>query len=191
MDQEKIDAIVQKYQSWQGEAWLDVPERVGNIEVQPMNLKHLLILDGIDSPMIKGGDVGEKDLLMFLWVLSPEFCYSPKARDKFFVKARKQTNFILKEMVQEMLDKAFAESDTMNNSEKSQTFFIAYFVDCFAREYGWTVDEIMGIPLARAFQLITTINERNSAMSGKKYNRMTELDNKINRYILSGSNEFL
>jgi hypothetical protein len=191
MNQSKIDALVEKYQSWQGEAWLDVPERIGDIEVQPMNLKHLLILDGIDSPMIKGGNVEDYDLLMFVWILSKEFCYNAKRRDKFFERARKVSNYQLKQFAQEILDKAFAESDTMKNSDKSQTFFIAYFVDCFAREYGWSVDEIMKTPLSRAFQLITTINERNCALSGKQYNRTTELDNKIHRYLLSGSNEFL
>jgi hypothetical protein len=190
MNQSKIDALIEKYQSWQGEAWLDVPESIGDIEVQPMNLKHLLILDGIDSPMIKGGDINEQDMFMFLWVLNKDFCYDSKMRDKFFVKARKQTNHHLKQFIQEILDKSFAESDTMKNSEKQQTFFIAYFVDCFAREYGWTVDEIMNLPLARAFQLITSINERNCQISGKQFNRITELDNKINKYLLSGSNEF-
>jgi hypothetical protein len=191
MNQSKIDALIEKYQSWQGEAWLDVPESIGDIEVQPMNLKHLLILDGIDSPMIKGGDINEQDMFMFLWVLNKDFCYDSKMRDKFFVKARKQTNHHLKQFIQEILDKSFAESDTMKNSEKQQTFFIAYFVDCFAREYGWTVDEIMNLPLARAFQLITSINERNCQISGKQFNRTTELDNKINRYLLSSQNEFL
>ena len=96
MNQEKIDALVNKYQSWLGEAWLDVPEKLGDIEIQPMKLKHLLILDGIDSPLIKGGDIGEQDLFMFIWVLSNEFCYDEKQRDKYFLKIRKEPNHLLR-----------------------------------------------------------------------------------------------
>ena len=189
MDQSHIDALLSKYHSWQSEIWLDIPENIEDIQVLNMNLKHLLMLDGLESPFLKGGDITETDALLFLWVVSEDFTYNKKDRDKFFKRARKIETYTLCKWIEEYVKKAFAESDTMKTNQKSQTYFIAYFVDCFAREYGWKIDEIMQIPLGIAFQLITTINERNYAQGGKEYNRVTELDNTINRWILKGNSD--
>lgn len=189
MDKSKIDALIAKYHSWQNEIWLDVDEEIEGIKLFNMNLKHLLMLDGLESPFLTGGDVSEEDAYLFLWVVSKEFSFESKERDNFFIKAKGIPTYQLIEFIQEYIEKSFAESDTMKNGSKSQTYFIAYFVDCFAREYGWTLDRIMKIPLGVAFQLITAINERNSAMTGKEYNRITELDNKINRYILNSNSD--
>ena len=147
------------------------------------------MLDGLESPFLTGGDVSEEDTYLFLWVVSKEFSFEARERDEFFIKAKRIPQYQLIEFIKEYMEKSFAESDTMKNGSKSQTYFIAYFVDCFAREYGWTLEKIMKIPLGVAFQLITAINERNSAMSGKEYNRITELDNKINRYILNSNSD--
>ena len=189
MDQSKIDALIAKYHSWQNEIWLDVDEEIEDIKLHNMNLKHLLMLDGLESPFLTGGDVSEEDAYLFLWVVSKEFSFESKERDEFYIKAKRIPQYQLIEFIKEYMEKSFAESDTMKNGSKSQTYFIAYFVDCFAREYGWTLEKIMKIPLGVAFQLITAINERNSAMSGKEYNRITELDNKINRYILNSNSD--
>ena len=189
MDQSKIDALIAKYHSWQNEIWLDVDEEIEDIKLHNMNLKHLLMLDGLESPFLTGGDVSEEDAYLFLWVVSKEFSFESKERDEFFIKLKRIPEYQLIEFIKEYMEKSFAESDTMKNGSKSQTYFIAYFVDCFAREYGWTLEKIMKIPLGVAFQLITAINERNSAMSGKEYNRITELDNKINRYILNSNSD--
>ena len=187
MDQSKIDALLQKYHSWQSEIWLNIPDGIEDIKVLNMNLKHLLILDGLESPLLKGGNITDTDALLFLWVVSTDFCYNEKARDTFFKKANKINTIELVAWIEDYLKKSFAESDTMKGNAKAQTYFIAYFIDCFAREYGWTVDEIMKIPLGQAFQLITAINERNYASGGKEYNRVTELDNEINRWILNSN----
>ena len=189
MDQSKIDALIAKYHSWQNEIWLDVDEEIEDIKLHNMNLKHLLMLDGLESPFLTGGDVSEEDAYLFLWVVSKEFSFESKERDEFFIKLKRIPEYQLIEFIKEYMEKSFAESDTMKNGSKSQTYFIAYFVDCFAREYSWNLEKIMKIPLGVAFQLITAINERNSAMSGKEYNRITELDNKINRYILNSNSD--
>ena len=143
MDQSKIDALLQKYHSWQSEIWLNIPDGIEDIKVLNMNLKHLLILDGLDSPLLKGGNITDTDALLFLWVVSSDFCYNEKARDKFFKKANKINTLELVAWIEEYLKKSFAESDTMKGNAKAQTYFITYFIDCFAREYGWKIDEII------------------------------------------------
>ena len=189
MDKDQIDALLAKYLSWQSEIWLNIPESFEDIKVLNMNLKHLLMLDGLESPFLKGGKITDTDAYLFLWVVSEDFTYNKKDRDKFFKQLNKFDTYSICKWIEEYVKKAFAESDTMTTKTKSQTYFIAYFVDCFAREYGWRIDEIMQIPLGIAFQLITTINERNYAQGGKEYNRVTDLDNTINRWILKGNSD--
>ena len=72
----------------------------------------------------------------------------------------------------------------MNNGRTGQTYFISYFVDCFAREYNWSLDKILDLPLRIAFQLITAINERNAKISGETYTK-TEVGDKLNRCIFN------
>ena len=77
----------------------------------------------------------------------------------------------------------------MSMGKKGQTYFVSYFVDLFAREYGWDFNQIMKLPLRIGFQLITAINERNAKRAGEKYQRITSVDNEINRYILKGNSK--
>lgn len=183
----KIDALVEKYHSWRNEIWLDIPEELEQLKYKNFNLNHLLTLDGLESPFIKGGNPTRSDALLFLWIISEEYNYNQADRDKYFQKLGSFNLNRLVLWIKEYLERAFGESDTLNTGKKSQTYFVAYFVDCIAREYGWQLEQILNTPIGILFQLITAINERNSLSSGKEYKRVTELDNQINRYILNSN----
>jgi hypothetical protein len=183
--QEHIDALISKHQAWRSEIWLDVNDSIEDLEINNFTLRHLMILDGLNSPFIKGGTINRADALMFLWVVSTGYNFNAKDRDEFFRRASKIPFDRQTRWIKEYLERAFSESDTMQSGKKNQTYFVAYFVDCMAREYGWSIETILSTPLAILFQLITTINERNSAHAGKEYNRVTDLDNQINRYLLN------
>ena len=189
MNHEQIDALISKYHSWRNEIWLNVDEEIQGIKVYNMNLNHLLMLDGLNSPFIKGGDIKEIDALLFFWIISKDFSQNEKERDNFFKCAKKIEFKELVKFLTECVEKSFGESDSMESNSKSQTYFVAYFVDCFAREYGWSINKILKLPLGIAFQLITAINERNSSITGKEYTRITELDNKINKYLLQSNSD--
>ena len=173
---------------WSNEAWVDIDEEFHGIKIMNMNLKHLMILDGVETPFLKGGDITDEDIAIFLWIVSREFSQNEKHKKTFFKKAVKINNVLGIKWIREYIQKTFSEADTMKQGEKGQTYFLSYFVDIFAREYSWGFDQILKLPLRIAFQLITTINERNSKSSGETYQRITELDNEINRYVLGGRN---
>ena len=82
MNHEQIDALISKYHSWRNEIWLNVDEEIQGIKVYNMNLNHLLMLDGLNSPFIKGGDIKEIDALLFFWIISKDFSQNEKERDK-------------------------------------------------------------------------------------------------------------
>lgn len=183
-----IDALVEKHQSWSAEFWLQLSEEHNGIEFENFTLKHFVLLRGVDSPYLVGGIPTEADTLFFLWAISPGFSLNKKQKLKFFKKVKKYNMFLWSKWIKNYLSKSFGESDTMSSGTKGQTNFATYFIDAIAREYGWTIDQIMKIPLGIVFQLLTAINERNAVQSGKEYKRVTELDNQINRYILDNSN---
>ena len=179
--QEQID----KVHYWSNESWVNISEDCYGIAVQNMNLNHLVLLDGVETPFLKGGDITDKDIALFLWIISEDYNQEGKGKKKFFEKVVKIKVMDATKWIKEYISKTFAESDTMNRGEKGQVYFISYYVDLFAREYGWKLESIMELPLRIGFQLITAINERSARLSGETYNRITELDNTINRYILN------
>lgn len=181
---EELQKLIENASAWSNESWVDINEDCYGIEILNMNLRHLMMLDGIETPFLKGGNIADTDVALFLWIVSKEFCFDEKKQKEFFKKVVKIRNLSAINWIKEYLQKTFIDSDTMKQGEKGQVYFISYFVDMFAKEYNWDLEKIMNLPLRIAFQLITAINERNAKASGNTYNRVTELDNTINRWIL-------
>lgn len=184
---DEIQELIQEAQFWANEAWVNAEEDCFGIKVKNMSLKHLMMLDGIESPFLNGGDIKDSDIALFLWIISANYSTSKKGKESFFKKCVKIQTLPAIAWIKEYIRKTFVDSDTMSMGEKGQTYFITYFVDLFAREYNWSYEQIMSLPLRIGFQLITAINERNAKIAGEKYRRITEVDNQINRYILNSN----
>ena len=181
---QELQDLIYKTECWANESWVDVPEDLNGIKINNMNLYHLMMLDGIESPFLNGGEVTDQDIALFLWIVSKDYCQDEKIQKKFFEKVVKIKVGDATRFIQEYIRKTFAESDTMGKGDKGQVYFISYYVDLFAREYSWSYKDIINLPLRIGFQLITAVNERSAKLSGENYNRITSLDNEINRYIL-------
>jgi hypothetical protein len=182
---EELQELIENASAWSNESWVNINEDCYGIEIINMNLRHLMMLDGVESPFLKGGDIKDEDVALFLWIVSKEFCFDEKKQKEFFKKVVKIRNIDAIRWINNYLKKTFIDSDTMNKGKKGQVYFISYFVDMFAKEYNWSFEEIMKMPLRISFQLITAMNERNAKSNGTTYNRVTELDNTINRWILN------
>ena len=181
---QELQDLIYKTECWANESWVDIPEDLNGIKINNMNLYHLMMLDGIESPFLNGGEVTDQDIALFLWIVSKDYCQDEKVQEKFFEKVVKIKLGDATRFIQEYIKKTFAESDTMGKGDKGQVYFISYYVDLFAREYSWSYKDIINLPLRIGFQLITAVNERSAKLSGENYNRITSLDNEINRYIL-------
>jgi hypothetical protein len=182
---DEILELIEQADNNSNEAFVGAYESCYGVEVENMSIRHLMMLDGIETPFLKGGSITDSDIALFLWIVSPDFNLSGKGKKEFFKKAVKLKTIPCVNWIRDYMKRTFQDADTMNQGEKGQVYFITYFVDVFAREYSWGYNEIMDLPLRVAFQLITSINERNSRKSGEKYTRVTELDNTINRCILN------
>ena len=181
---QELQDLIYKTECWANESWVNVPEDFNGLKINNMNLYHLMMLDGIESPFLNGGEVTDQDIALFLWIVSKDYCQDEKIQKKFFEKVVKIKVGDATRFIQEYIRKTFAESDTMGKGDKGQVYFISYYVDLFAREYSWSYKDIINLPLRIGFQLITAVNERSAKLSGENYNRITSLDNEINRYIL-------
>jgi len=182
----ELQELIENASAWSNEAFVNISENCYGLEIDNMNLYHLMMLDGIESPFLKGGEIQDTDIALFLWIVSKDYSDKDKKKQKeFFNKVTKIKNIPAINWIKNYLKKTFIDSDTMNRGGKGQAYFLSYFVDLFAREYSWNYEQIMKLPLRIAFQLITAVNERNAKSSGETYQRITELDNTINRYILN------
>lgn len=142
-----------------------------------MTLNDFFILTGLNSPFLSNDPFLPADIGIFLWVLSEEFKPCAKARDRFCEKIKDIKIARAEEEITKYLDVTFLDADTSNaKEEKRYATFIAYQVDLYAKEYGWTIEQILNIPMRRIFQLNTAIAERYSKIRGEKYTKLRNID---------------
>lgn len=130
-------------------------ERIGRFPVEPLTLRHLVILRLGGSPFIGPGDIELNHVAQFLWVISP--FYHPKARLHrwFFLKlVRRRDPDKLIEGILHYLDEAFANAPGSTGKHSRATYSAAAaMIDLFAAEYGWPIEKIMATPVKVLFQL--------------------------------------
>jgi len=135
------------------------------------------MLEGIESPLFKGGNINAEDLAVFLWVLSPKWKPCQKAREEFCKEIRTVNIKEACQHIEKYLSATFAEADTGSEDKKKKyANFISYIVDMFGREYGWTIGEIMALPMRQIYQLSTAIGERYAAEAGKPFSKLRQVD---------------
>ena len=173
------------FDSYQSESFLFLNENILGVEIQNMTIKHFLILDGIESAFLKNHPIQPEDVGLFLWVLSPKYSTDENERKKFF---KEIVNLDFKKTIKEIeeyLIKTFQDADDEESDEKGYANFVSYLIDLFAREYHWTISEIMNLPLRVVYQLITAIQERSAKLNGESYSKLRQIDELINKHILN------
>lgn len=132
------------------EVLLPYPELVGGIWVEPITIERLLLLEAVEHPVLRGGDLTRNDVLNFFWICSPDFVAgNPKKAKKYF---RKFWRVDLNRVGEELGDhlKAEFEASTGSDSPPPANWIIT-LIDALASEYGWAEDRILALPLRRAF----------------------------------------
>ncbi len=139
----------------------DCPPICG-VAVRHMNARHWILLAGCGNKFITGGRPAIEDVAMFLWFLSPAYSVTPEDRDVFVAAICHR--LVLMEAVgpiREYLDRTFQDcAQGGAGDSKYYTAPIASTVDLLAREYGWTDEHILEMPLARLFQQLRRIEMR-------------------------------
>ena len=172
-----VTEALEQAKCWQAESWLNINEKIAGVEVTQMTLRQFFMLEGADTPMLKGGRITPEDLAVFLWVLSPDWKACPDAREEFCERVRQVNIQDACDDIELYLKATFAEADSGGDDKKKKyANFISYIIDMFGREYGWTIDVTMNLPMRQIYQLSTAIGERYAQEAGKNFSKLREVD---------------
>lgn len=153
-----FEEAVKRENDFRDAAFLNLTTNICGIELPQMTPRDFLILDGIGSPYIVGGERTLTDLVNFLWHLSDH--RRGKLRYAFFYGRCWMMDFELSEYwVAQYLQRTFLDSPggTPSANRESYAAWIAYLVDHVASEYGWALDDVMNTPLRILYQQIRCI----------------------------------
>ena len=137
-------------------------ESIGDFPAVLLTIEKYLLLQ--QAGVFEGkNDKTVNDVLIFLWIVSPDFEADPEQSKAFYKEHGKldlptYANAIsdyLGSMFQMMPAKASGDGGGSASSD-----WVASLVDLIASEYGWREDEILRIPLPRLFQYVRRITQR-------------------------------
>ena len=134
------------------------------------------MLEGAGSPFVTKQTMMPEDIGVFLWILSPDYVPDPVAQEKFCERIAKIKIPDALEQIRDYLEMTFSDADTDEKERKTFANFIAYVIDMFANQYGWTVQTILNMPMRQVYQLSSVIGERFAAANGKKYTKLRAID---------------
>ena len=183
----KYDAAVKRENEIRDAAFLDLATDICGCQVMQMTGWHWIILNGIDSPFVKGATQppSASDLMMFLWVMSREFWFwniicgfkngntkLMKWRRKRFINRFKKLEYgkvVMRciDFVRDTFQDSPASSeDGVEKRHVPYFSFAAGLVHCIAGEYHWSRDSILRLPLKEAFQYQKAIDIIQQARCG-------------------------
>ncbi len=143
--------------------FLNYPLPLCGVKVRQFTPRHLILLEHCDNAFICGRAPDLEDILVFMWIVSTDYCLDQTARDAWLKSWMKNAaDLKVVPAIKEYLDAAFYDSPAMGGGVhgKSYTASIAVVVDIIAVEYGWDDESILEKPLARIFQYLRRIERR-------------------------------
>lgn len=147
-------------------AFIDLPESICGVQVKPLTIRLFITLDGIGSPFVRGAAVEAADVARFLWAVSPLYSATDtEARAKFVRQCRKIIGIDAADAIRAYLDEAFMDAPASSESAGEQAPFASWassLVDFLANQYSWSEDEILDMPLKRAWQYVRRIQKRSN-----------------------------
>lgn len=145
-------------------AALGITETICGIEVLPLNVKHLILLEGCDSPFFSGGAPEATDIGKFFWIVSPRYSRRPglrcrllmrKVRRLQYVNAVQGINDYMEEACHDMLG-------TSGSERRAFAGLAAFIIHTLAYNYGWTDEQILRQPLKMVWQYFRLIKKENA-----------------------------
>ena len=137
-------------------------ERILDLPAVVLTIERYLILE---QAGIFDGSCGDANpVLLFLWIVSPDFVPDPKPAKRFFRKHRKLDFTDYARAIEDYVSHIFAGAGGGKESESGKGSgsgdWVASIVDMIASEYGWTESKIFKIPIPRLFKYAHRIRLR-------------------------------
>lgn len=141
------------------QAFLDLPEVICGIDVQPLTLRQALLLESIGSPFLVGGTLQPHDVGAFFIVV----CGMPEGWARWRL-LRRVGNMNPKEAgaaIESYLAETFMDKPpTSGGATFSYYSNAAFLIDFFASQYGWSEKAILNAKLKRLFQFFKAATKR-------------------------------
>jgi hypothetical protein len=168
------------------EAFIDLPRRVGPFWVRPPTALDLLVLEGIESPLLAEAVelVTSIDLELALWQLRPEAGgwwarrrHALRCTTRYLAPGGEKRLcadlFDLVSLMREATADAGGKRTGAPTRKPLGTAWLAPLVVNLAAETGWSEAEILRLPLARAWQYLRCLRARHA---GKDYTDFSPSD---------------
>lgn len=143
------------------QSFLQLPEVIGGVDVQPLTLRQMLLLESIGSPFVVGGPVQPHDVGAFFLVVSGH----PSGWNRWRLLRRVGLMDSRQSIadIEDYMAETFMDAPPSSRSESISYFSnAAALVDYFASEYGWTEEQILDSTLKRLFQYLKASNRRHN-----------------------------
>ncbi|MBM3758407.1 MAG: hypothetical protein FJW38_31095 [Acidobacteria bacterium] len=145
-------------------SFLRAPDAIGGIAIEPLSVRHILILELAGNAFVCGGHLLPADVVQFLWVCSPHFKPGDNAARDALVKRAGLLPFDdTAKSILARISAAFADMPATrehNGTTESYWHWAASLVDVLASQYGWSEQSILDLPMSRAFQYLRIIRKR-------------------------------
>jgi len=160
-------------------AFLRIPEFVCGIQVEPLTLRHVALFSQFSIEPEPSTEAME----VFLWAIAAN-------RGRTLARLRhtarvgwlcfRHTPSVVAMAAQAWLAEAFADSPggTSEQVSANPTSWLSQHIDTFAAEYGWTVDQVLDLPVKVALQLQRDITRRNSVNKPMFFNQSDKVRTK-------------
>ncbi|MEM6884779.1 MAG: hypothetical protein AAF571_07075 [Verrucomicrobiota bacterium] len=136
-------------------------------EVGPLTLGKMILLKQWGSAFFTGGMIQPGDVLMLMWVCSPDFipnglrAWWRRRRLRRMLRRMKYLNAVAE--CETFIEGQFFDlpgNDAAPWTGPQDESFVARAVDTFAEAYGWTYQETLKVPLPVAGQLLRRLVKR-------------------------------
>jgi hypothetical protein len=180
--QEFKDAV-ERENNLRDAAFLNLPTSIQGRLILPMSLRHWVILNGIDSPLLWGGVPGLEQLVQFLWVLNPKFKAGRSfSRGRFIASCRSLLYGQAVLECRKYADETFMDSPPSKEGRDVPSYsFAASVIYCLASEYRMSKEEALNTPLRQTFQLMKIVRMRNEEANGESPRAWNVLSDKVKR----------
>lgn len=137
-------------------------ERIGDFPAIVLTIEKYLLLQ--QAGVFEGtNDKTVNDVLIFLWIVSPDFEADPELSKAFFREHGKLDLPTYANAISDYLGSMFHLMPAKSSVEaggSASSDWVASLVDLIASEYGWPEEKILRIPLPRLFQYVGRITQR-------------------------------
>ncbi len=137
---------------------------VAGKKVRPLTLRHIDLLRGIEHPVLTGAIAFPHQLAIVLWMIQPDWQPGSQPTPEFFKEVSRMNFSDTRDDITNLVDEAFFDLHTVSDSgrivEQSKTAEITGWIDFFAHEYHWTIEQTLDTPFCQLVQLYRQVQIR-------------------------------